>query len=44
MKEVEKTPRRVLVITGPTAAGKTALGVELALRLRRTFFPAGTCL
>ena len=33
MKEVEKTPRRVLVITGPTAAGKTALGVELALRL-----------
>lgn len=25
--------RRVLVITGPTATGKTALGVELALRL-----------
>ena len=25
---------RVVVITGPTAAGKTALGVELALRAR----------
>ena len=28
-----KTGGRVLVITGPTATGKTALGVELALRL-----------
>lgn len=26
--------KKVLVITGPTATGKTALGVELALRLR----------
>ena len=25
--------KKVLVITGPTATGKTALGVELALRL-----------
>ena len=31
---MQKTARtRVLVITGPTATGKTALGVELALRL-----------
>ena len=31
---MERTARkRVLVITGPTATGKTALGVELALRL-----------
>ncbi len=25
--------KRVLVVTGPTATGKSALGVELALRL-----------
>ena len=31
--EAETARKKVLVITGPTATGKTALGVELALRL-----------